>query len=205
MTIEDAIYWLKLLRKNAEKRDAHNITEALNMAIKIFDPDCDTCEHQGKLGDWCRTCGESNYQPKDEPQNFIACPIQEENEEYFEWLYKDEPTMYYPQVDGITPSVIIQDEPTISKMEQVDEPQICEWCKFYDGENCFSQEPCKAMLYLKTEPQTERPQGEWKPKNHHTDYCSNCGFEETQWRTADYNFCPSCGARMKGVDDEHTV
>ena len=48
----------------------------------------------------------------------------------------------------------------------------------------------------------DRPQGEWKPKNHHTDYCSNCGFEETQWRTADYNFCPSCGARMKGADDE---
>ena len=51
----------------------------------------------------------------------------------------------------------------------------------------------------------DRPQGEWKPKNHHTDYCSNCGFEETQWRTADYNFCPSCGARMEGVDDEHTI
>ena len=54
---------------------------------------------------------------------------------------------------------------TISKMEQVDkdinvrskdEPQPCEWCKFYDGENCFSQEPCKVMLYFKTEPQTER-------------------------------------------------
>ena len=44
--------------------------------------------------------------------------------------------------------------------------------------------------------------GEWKPKNHHTDYCSNCGFEETQWRTTDYNFCPSCGARMKGADYE---
>jgi hypothetical protein len=51
-------------------------------------------------------------------------------------------------------------------------------------------------------PSADRPQGEWKPKNHHTDYCSNCGFEETQWRTADYNYCPSCGARMKGVDDE---
>ena len=36
-----------------------------------------------------------------------------------------------------------------------DEPQPCEWCKFYDGENCFSQEPCKVMLYLKTEPQTD--------------------------------------------------
>ena len=49
----------------------------------------------------------------------------------------------------------------------------------------------------------DRLQGEWKSKNHHTDYCSNCGFEETQWRTVDYNFCPSCGARMKGADDEH--
>lgn len=34
------------------------------------------------------------------------------------------------------------------------EPQPCNWCKFYDGENCFSQEPCKVMLYFKTEPQT---------------------------------------------------
>ena len=48
----------------------------------------------------------------------------------------------------------------------------------------------------------ERPQGEWKPKNHHTDYCSLCGFEETQWRTVEYNFCPNCGAHIKGADDE---
>lgn len=48
----------------------------------------------------------------------------------------------------------------------------------------------------------DRPQGEWKPKNHHTDYCSLCGFEETQWRTIEYKFCPHCGARMKEVDDE---
>ena len=40
--------------------------------------------------------------------------------------------------------------------EPKDEPKPCEWCKFYDGENCFSQEPCKVMLYFKTEPQTER-------------------------------------------------
>ena len=36
------------------------------------------------------------------------------------------------------------------------EPQPCEWCKFYDGENCFSQEPCKVMLYLKTEPTSSK-------------------------------------------------
>lgn len=48
----------------------------------------------------------------------------------------------------------------------------------------------------------DRPQGEWKPKNHHTDYCSNCGFEETQWRTADYNYCPNCGAKMENGGKE---
>ena len=37
-----------------------------------------------------------------------------------------------------------------------DKPQPCKWCKFFDGENCFSQEPCKVMLYFKDEPQTER-------------------------------------------------
>ena len=64
---------------------------------------------------------------------------------------------------------------------------------------------CAVVEKVRKALSADRPQGEWKPKNHHTDYCSNCGFEETQWRTADYNFCPSCGARMKGVDDEHTV
>ncbi len=43
------------------------------------------------------------------------------------------------------------------KVAEQTEPQTCEWCKFFDGENCYSQEPCKA----KTEPQTER-------------YCTNC-------------------------------
>ena len=60
----------------------------------------------------------------------------------------------------------------------------------------------KAEEVIMSVPSADRPQGEWKPKNHHTDYCSNCGFEETQWRTVDYNFCPSCGARMKGADDD---
>ena len=44
---------------------------------------------------------------------------------------------------------------------------------------------------------SERKHGEWKPKNHHTDYCTECGFEETQWRTEEYNYCPNCGASMR--------
>lgn len=39
------------------------------------------------------------------------------------------------------------------KADRKTEPKPCEWCKFYDGENCFSQEPCNMMLYFKTEPQ----------------------------------------------------
>ena len=70
-------------------------------------------------------------------------------------------------------------------------------------QNAWQQGACLSILRAIEElPSADRPQGEWKPKNHHTDYCSNCGFEETQWRTADYNFCPSCGARMKGADDD---
>ena len=42
-----------------------------------------------------------------------------------------------------------------TRLEPKDEPKPCEWCKFYDGENCFSQEPCKVMLYFKNEPQTD--------------------------------------------------
>ena len=75
----------------------------------------------------------------------------------------------------------------------------------FKGRESLIHDVYTATAIIKSVPTADRPQGEWKPKNHHTDYCSNCGFEETQWRTADYNYCPSCGARMKGVDDEHTV
>lgn len=47
-------------------------------------------------------------------------------------------------------------------------------------------------------PWTEDLYGRWKDKNNHTQYCSECGFEETIWRTSEYNFCPKCGTKMKG-------
>lgn len=68
---------------------------------------------------------------------------------------KDEPqTMYYPQVDGITPSVIVKDEPQIS-------PSDCKTCKHdlwstpRTCGKCFRQEDGKPSMYEpKDEPQT---------------------------------------------------
>ena len=47
----------------------------------------------------------------------------------------------------------------------------------------------------------DRPQGEWK---HESDCgvtkCKKCGWSIEE--CIDWNYCPHCGARMKGADDE---
>ena len=57
-------------------------------------------------------------------------------------------------------------------------------------------------------PSADRPQGEWEDTGKDPDHshpltaiwyrCSECG-DGTNTKT---NYCPSCGARMKGADDE---
>lgn len=59
-------------------------------------------------------------------------------------------------------------------------------------------------------PSADRPQGEWIKDEDGTYRCSNCGGCEEQYIYGTENwygcgeskFCPSCGARMKGADDE---
>lgn len=60
-------------------------------------------------------------------------------------------------------------------------------------------------------PSVDKPKGEWKTEYHgngwndYWDYtCSNCGkkYERADAILYKANFCPNCGARMKGADNE---
>lgn len=63
---------------------------------------------------------------------------------------------------------------------------------------------------LEAVPSADRPQGEWIRTfdgNEWYWYCSNCKeewYEEDLWMGGNEfpHFCPNCGARMKGADDE---
>ena len=51
-----------------------------------------------------------------------------------------------------------------------------------------------------------RPQGEWKRRlvdnGFNADWvCSECGYR-VKTDFVSFNYCPNCGARMKGADDE---
>ena len=67
-----------------------------------------------------------------------------------------------------------------------------------------------AVAIIRSVPSADRQQGEWF-KDENGDYrCSECGGCEEQFIYGTENwygrgeskFCPSCGARMKGADDE---
>ena len=67
--------------------------------------------------------------------------------------------------------------------------------------------PIGTVIYnIKSLPSADRPQGEWKRRlvdnGFNADWvCSECGYR-VKTDFVSFNFCPNCGARMKGADDE---
>jgi NADH pyrophosphatase NudC (nudix superfamily) len=66
----------------------------------------------------------------------------------------------------------------------------------------------EAKAWMNDAPSADRPQGEWINK-HKWDNgflereCSLCGaMKPILMHTAKINFCPNCGAKMKGADDD---
>ena len=77
----------------------------------------------------------------------------------------------------------------------------------------------EAKAWINDAPSVDRPQGEWEEKTafHNADdnpiieewqsaKCSVCGKYHTTpylYYFDDFNYCPHCGARMKGADDDN--
>ena len=61
---------------------------------------------------------------------------------------------------------------------------------------CEIVEGCRAIRSIKEIPAVKPKQGEWM-----SDKCSVCGSERA-WYGNNPPYCPDCGARMEGADDE---
>lgn len=78
----------------------------------------------------------------------------------------------------------------------------------YDWNNIT--ERTEMLRKIKALPSADRPTGEWiaykgmqPPEFHGKHYCSNCYHAIHLASNGNvYNYCPKCGARMKGADDE---
>ena len=149
MTREDAIYEIKQLAVLSTNKNIERITEALNMAIEALqdeiwkDEPCDECVFVKGSG-WCDNCN-------GKPKGLDALPNSRKAEQ------TEPQTMYYPQVDGITPSVI---EPQTQLTAKCLECNNSKACKENHWEGCryepLGYEVTAVVGTIKDEPQTER-------------------------------------------------
>mgnify|MGYP002522045717 CR=1 FL=1 len=55
--------------------------------------------------------------------------------------------------------------------------------------------------YAHGKAEAERKRGEWQPLNSLVNKCTNCGEKYWFYLGIPFNFCPNCGADMRGESD----
>lgn len=69
----------------------------------------------------------------------------------------------------------------------------------------FPEDIQRFAVIIEDLPSMNELQGEWIKDGHHI-RCNQCGIhfciEDREGDTFPQNFCPNCGIRMRGVDDE---
>lgn len=79
----------------------------------------------------------------------------------------------------------------------------------FKGRESLIHDVYTATAIIKSVPTADRPQGEWIVSDKDS-VCSVCGKDEAEFicGTEDWygyglsKYCPNCGARMRGVNDE---
>ena len=83
--------------------------------------------------------------------------------------------------------------------------KLCDHLYCWDCSMCLEDGGCKVEEWIDKFPSADRPQGEWI-KRFGLINCSVC--KHSNWSDSfedllrSFNYCPNCGARMKGADDE---
>lgn len=70
----------------------------------------------------------------------------------------------------------------------------------FKGRESLIHDAYTAIATIRSVPSADRPQGEWTNAGILTVHCSNCKSEFHELEAM--NYCPNCGARMKGADDD---
>ena len=89
----------------------------------------------------------------------------------------------------------------IKRSDAIDElMHIIPYKLYHNGEYIFLLNKRECLKVIKAIPSADKPQGEWTNAGILTVHCSNCKSEFHELEAM--NYCPNCGARMKGADDE---
>ena len=201
MTREEAIKWTAYVQQSEPWQD--RVIEALDMAIEAL--------KRERTDEWCTGCKEYDTEKK-------CCPrFNRVIREAMKRIPHDDGTLEVKVVDATKVGRVLisddehrgglyypdEDEPKgddlISRAEAIEalgeEPLV--WC-YEDYEIAERSQWRDDVEAIKSVPSADRPRGEWNDIGGVIRWgCSLCHYAYDQ----KFNFCPNCGADMRGEDE----